>query len=145
LLTNNKNALAWATLMAAIGLHVFDETLTDFLPFYNGVVLELRQRLGFFPMPTFSFPLWLGGLIFLVTVGFCFTPIIAKGGNWLRIIAIILGILMILNALNHMLGSVYLGRILPGFWSSPLLLAASIFVVLRGLKKASWQKTRQLG
>ena len=38
----------------AIAVHVFDEAMTGFLPFYNSSVAALRERLGFFPAPTFS-------------------------------------------------------------------------------------------
>lgn len=60
---NNRNVLAWLLLVTALALHVFDEATTGFLPLYNEVVLGLRERLGFFPMPTFTFPGWIGGLV----------------------------------------------------------------------------------
>jgi len=50
----NRNSLAWIILATAIGLHVFDEAMTNFLPTYNQIVLDLRRKLGFFPFPTFS-------------------------------------------------------------------------------------------
>jgi hypothetical protein len=41
---------------------------------------------------------------------------------------------MIANALGHIVGSIYFGRLIPGFWSSPLLLPAAVYVSLRGFK-----------
>ena len=61
-------AISWACLAAALGLHVADEALTGFLPLYNSVIESLRDTYGWVPFPTFTFPVWLGGLITLVVV-----------------------------------------------------------------------------
>ena len=123
---------AWLLMVSAIAIHVIDEALTGFLPFYNPTVHSLRHDLGFSFMPTFSFGVWLGGLIFVVIVGFAITPLIGRGGRIIRNVVLALGFLMILNACGHIAGSIYTGRLLPGFWSSPfLLICAVIFVVCR--------------
>jgi len=134
----NRNVVAWVGMFAAIALHVADEALTDFLPFYNGLVHDLRLRLGFFPMPTFSFGLWLGGLIALIVAGFGISPLIGRGGRPARIVATLIGVLMIFNAGGHKVGSIFAGRLLPGFRSSPLLFLASAYMVWRGLHRQNW-------
>jgi hypothetical protein len=53
----SRNAFVWLLMVTAVAIHVTDEMLTDFLPFYNAQVLAIRERLGFFPAPTFTFPL----------------------------------------------------------------------------------------
>lgn len=136
----NKNVTAWTLLVSAVGLHVIDEALTDFLDFYNPLVFGLRENLGFFPMPTFPYGLWLAGLIIAVAIGFALTPAVDRGSRFIRILTIVIGIIMIGNGFGHMLGSLYFGRLLPGFWSSPFLLAAAVFVVVRGFR-GSWQYT----
>jgi hypothetical protein len=138
-ISKNKNVIAWLVMMTAIVLHVIDEAMTDFLSFYHHLVVDLRQRLGFFPMPRLSFWLWLTGLIFLIAAGFAFAAVVARGGRVARRLTIVLGILMMLNACCHMIGSAALGRILPGFWSSPFLLIAAAFVVMRGLRDPYWR------
>jgi hypothetical protein len=50
-------------LALAIGLHVTDEALTDFLPLYNSLVESARESYSWVPLPTFSFSVWLAGLI----------------------------------------------------------------------------------
>ncbi len=65
-LFSNRTVVAWLSLVSAVALHVCDEAITDFLPFYNQMVINLKERLGFFPAPTFSFEAWLGGLIVAV-------------------------------------------------------------------------------
>src|SRR5438105_15091591 len=54
---------AWLALCIALGIHVVDEALTDFLSIYNPAVRAIRARFPFLPLPTFTFPVWLGGLI----------------------------------------------------------------------------------
>jgi hypothetical protein len=129
----NKSGVAWLLMISAIGLHVIDETITHFLPFYNELALNVREFVGFSLIPTFTFGAWLGGLIVAVIICFALAPLVNRGGRFIRIFTTILGVLMIANALAHMLGSVYLGRLLPGFWSSPVLLVTAALVVVRGI------------
>jgi hypothetical protein len=135
----NRNVVAWILLISLIGIHVFEETITGFLPFYNQQVENLREQLGVFPIPTFSSGVWLGGLIGVVILCYCATPFVARGGKVIRRVTLALAVLMILNALGHLIGSVYLGKVLPGMWSSPFLLSAALFVVYRGIK-GEWQR-----
>jgi hypothetical protein len=131
---SNRNAVAWMVLTTALALHVLDEATTGFLPFYNETVQNLRERLGLFPMPTFTFPVWIGGLVGLICICYLVTPIVAGGSRAIRVLTTAFGMLMIANALGHLLGSLYFGRLLPGFWSSPLLLPAAAWVVVRGFR-----------
>lgn len=140
----DRNASAWLLMVFAIALHVLDETLTGFLPFYNNSIAVLRDRLGFFPAPTFSFGLWLGGLIVGIILCLGLTVVVARRGKSIRSITTLLGALMIFNALGHLLGSLYFGRILPGAYSSPLLLLAAIVVVVRGVR-GNWHIEQVLG
>lgn len=137
-LLKNKNALAWVLMVCAGAIHVADEAAHGFLSFYNPLVRDLRDSLGFWPMPTFSFEAWLAGLIVAILISFAVTPIVARGRRLIRVVVTVLGIIMVLNAMAHLLGSVYFGYLLPGFWSSPLLLATAIFVVVRGIGREGW-------
>src|SRR3989304_10635532 len=58
---------AWVGLALLLGVHVADEALTDFLSVYNPAVEAIRQRLPWIPLPTFTFEIWLAGLILLVS------------------------------------------------------------------------------
>jgi len=140
-LFSNRNVIAWLLLVSAVGLHVFDEAMTDFLPTYNQLVLDFRNKLGFFPAPTFSFGVWLSGLVTAVILGYCITIFVARGGKIIRIITTVLGILMAVNALGHFFGSIYSGKVFPGTWSSPFLLAAALFATIRGIR-GEWQGKR---
>lgn len=131
---SNQNVLAWIIFISALALHVLDEAMTDFLPFYNQMVSNLQEKYGYFPAPTFTFQNWLAGLITVIVIGYLATIKVAQGGKVIRVITIVLGILMIANALGHILGSLYYERMLPGLMSSPILLVASIWVVIRGFR-----------
>lgn len=130
----NRNVLAWFLLVSAVAVHVMDEALTGFLPFWNQLVTNLRKDLSFLPLPTFTFVAWIGGLLSGVLIGYAMIPAVNRDGKFMRWLTLVLGILMLANATGHLLGSLYFGRILPGFWSSPFLLLASIFVIVRSLK-----------
>ena len=134
-----RNAVVWTLMVSAVAVHVADEALTGFLPFYNEQVLTLRERFAFFPAPTFSFSVWLGGLAVAVAAGVAMIPAIARGSRVVRATCGVLSVLMIANACGHLLGSVYAGRLLPGFWSAPWLLAMSVWM-LRRVINGDWRR-----
>jgi len=134
MMTQNRDVLAWVAMVTSLALHVVDEALNDFLSFYNLLVENMRESLGFFPMPIFEFRYWIGGLICVVTIGYLAIPLVGRGTRGIKIVMVVAGVLMILNSLGHMAASIYIGRVVPGTLSSPLLLVASLYVVVRGLK-----------
>lgn len=121
---------AWLVLSLALGLHVADEALTDFLSFYNPMVESLRVRFGWWPMPTFTFGVWIGGLILAVVALTALSYFAYQGRRWMRVLAYPYGIIMVLNGLGHIFGSIYFGRLLPGVYSSPFLLAAALYLLV---------------
>ena len=131
--------IAWLAFCFALALHVLDEALTDFLSVYNPTVLALRQRLGFWPMPTFQFREWLSGLITLIVLLILLCPFMFKNSQWVRPLAYFFAVVAgILNALGHTIAtilghtvnSVRFPRPAPGFYSSPFLCLAAILVLL---------------
>lgn len=124
-----RHARAWLLLDAALAVHVADEALTGFLDFYNPLVRQLRDRLGFWPMPTFTFGVWLSGLAALVVVLALLTPAVRRGATGTRFLSWLLAVIMLGNGIAHLAGSVYFQRWLPGATSAPLLLVASIMLI----------------
>lgn len=130
---------AWVLLALALAVHVADEASTGFLAVYNPTVLALKSRLGFWPMPTFGFREWLAGLVLGIALLLALSPFAFRGARWIRPLFYLLVALMFLNGMGHTLATVF-GRTVatvhfprpaPGFYSSPLLFAASIYGFIR--------------
>ncbi len=115
----------WLVLAGALALHVTEEALTGFLPVYNGIAGSVRARLPWAPIPTFTFPVWLAGLILGILLLFALTPVVSRGPRWIRVASFVLAVLMMGNALGHVAASCYWGRLAPGVYSSPVLLIAA--------------------
>jgi Protein of unknown function with HXXEE motif len=122
--------LAWITLAAALALHAVDEAMTDFLAVYNRSVRAIRQRIPFLPLPTFTFGVWLTGLCLGILLLFALSPYAFQGNRWLVCASYPLSVLMFANGLGHLVGSLYFRRLLPGVYSSPMLVAAAVFLFL---------------
>ena len=88
---------AWVGLAIALALHVTDEALTGFLPMFNGIVQGVRARHSWVPFPTFTFPVWLGGLILFVVLLLALTPFVSRGKRWIRIVSFVLALQYLLN------------------------------------------------
>lgn len=122
---------AWVAFALALALHVSDEATHDFLAFYNPSARAIRERFPFLPVPTFTFPVWLSLLIAAVILLLCLSPLAFRGKGWLRVAAWPLGVLVgIANAALHISSSIYFHRWVPGVYSSPVLLAAAIYLLV---------------
>jgi drug/metabolite transporter (DMT)-like permease len=129
---NRRFGIAWLAFAASLAIHVTDEATHDFLTTYNASVHAIRARLPFLPIPTFTFSVWLTGLIAGILLLLCLAPLAFRGSRWLRIIAWPLALIVgIFNALLHMGSSLYLHRWMPGVLSAPLLFLAAIFLLAR--------------
>ena len=122
--------MAWVLLALAIGLHVADEALTDFLPLYNSLVESARESYWWIPLPTFSFSIWLSGLVLGVLLLLGLAPLVFAGKTWLRPVAYFLSVLMIANALGHLGASIYWQILAPGVLSSPVLFVAAVALLV---------------
>ena len=113
----------------ALAVHVLDEALTDFLAVYNPAVVVIRERYPFLPLSTLTFDVWLSLLIF-ATVALAASSYFVWKGRWaMRPISYVFAGVMLLNGLLHIAVAVYTGTFMPGVYSSPLLLAASIALI----------------
>jgi hypothetical protein len=85
-------------------------------------------------MPTFTFGPWIAGLAVLVLVLFAVSPFAYAGATAIRLASYPYAIIMLLNGVGHLAGSVYFRRWLPGATTAPFLIVASIglLVAARG-------------
>jgi hypothetical protein len=121
---------AWIGLCATLAIHVVDEALTDFLAVYNPAVLTIREQYPSLPLPTFTFETWLALLIFAVVALVAASFFVWRGRWAMRPISHVFAIVMLLNGLLHIAWSIYAWKLMPGVYSSPLLLVASVALIV---------------
>jgi hypothetical protein len=118
---------AWIAFALAVAVHVADEAKHDFLSVYNPTVRAVRAKLPLLPLPTFSFPVWLGGLIAGALLLLLLSPLAFDGDYRLRLIAWPLAVIVgLFNAMLHFAGSIYFRRWMPGVYSAPVLTIAAV-------------------
>jgi hypothetical protein len=132
--SNSQTLGAWLLLNVAFGLHAYEEAVTGFLPIYNQTAAEIRTRIPQLPIPGFSRREWLGRLGMGMAFMLALSPEVYRGARWTRALIRAVSGIMLGNALLHVVGtirgrtfsSVQFPRPMPGFYSSPLLVAASL-------------------
>ena len=129
-MTPSSFGWAWVALCVALAIHVADEALTDFLSVYNPTVRAIRARFPFLPLPTFTFRIWLGGLIVAVIALVSLSPFAFRAAEWLRPLAYVFGIVMAGNGVLHLAGSMWRRRLMPGTCSAPAILVAAIYLLV---------------
>lgn len=143
----NGFGLAWFLLCIVFALHVWDEAAHDFLGYYNATVLTLYGHFSWFPRIDMQFREWLIGLIVAIAVCTALTPFAFRNAGWLRPLAYVYSGIQFLNGTMHTLAQIHGGTVpsvrfegvAPGFYTAPLLLAASayLFWSLRRTKVSS--------
>jgi len=133
---SQRHGWAWIALTLALAVHVADEALTDFLSVYNPAVRAIRQRLPLLPLPTFTFMIWLTGLIALVLLLLVLSRLVFRGARPMVPLSYLLGGIMLANGLGHIAGSLYLKRLMPGVYSAPLLLVSSVYLMAQARRVA---------
>ena len=124
-----QHSLAWIALCGALAIHVLDEALFDFLALYNPAVVAIREEYRWLPLPTFTFQTWLAWLIFAVVALAAASWFVWRGRWAMRPISYVFAGFMMLNGLLHIVFSVYMRDFMPGVYSSPLLIAASLLLL----------------
>jgi hypothetical protein len=125
-----RHWLAWMALCGALAIHVADEALTGFLDRYNPIFREAREQHPLLPLPIFTFEIWLSLLIFAVVMLGASSCFVWKGRWAMRPISHVFAVFMLINGLLHIAHSIYMREIMPGVYSSPLLIAASIALIV---------------
>lgn len=128
---------AWIALCLALALHVADEASTGFLSVYNPTVLALRKSRPWLPFPVFTFGVWLAGLVAAIVLLLCLSVFVLRGARWIRPAGYIFAVIMLVNGSAHIVGtirgrtvaSIRFPRPMPGFYSSPIVLLASIYLL----------------
>jgi hypothetical protein len=108
---------------------VGDESLTNFLDLYNPAVVSIRERYPWLLLPTFTFEFWLSLLIFAVVALIAASFFVWQGRWAMRPISYVFAGVMLANGLLHIAGSLYMGQLMSGVYTSPLLVVASLVLI----------------
>lgn len=125
---------AWMVMCGALAIHIADEALTGWLNWYNPTVRAIHEQyqLVLLPilLPVFTFKIWLSLLIFAV-VSLSAASYFVWTGRWaMRPISHVFAVFMLVNGLVHIAHSIYMREFMPGVYTSPLLIAASIPLIV---------------
>jgi protein-S-isoprenylcysteine O-methyltransferase Ste14 len=123
------HARAWLYLCALLAAHCVEEAVNGFLDVWNPFLATVRARAGL-PLPHFTFDGWLTALVIGIVVLTAMAPLVARGVRGFRVASYVFAGLMIANGVNHLASRLYLGQFLPGQFTSPLLMLASIWLIL---------------
>lgn len=130
----DKPTFAYLMLVICLALHVTGVAIHHFLDFYNPAALKIREYLIFFP-PTFSFKICITGLCLAILLLLLLAPFVYSRNRRMIPAATIFAVIMILNGLGHIAGSIYLGKIMAGMVTSPFLIFFSAWLIFQIRKK----------
>ena len=128
---------AWLLLGLAFSLHIVDETTNHFLPYYNATVLHLYGHVPGFPRIDLELRTWLGALVLGNLAFLALTPWAFGNAGRLRVAGYLVSVLaalesagqLLLTARGHTTGSVQFAGVSPGFYTAPLLLVSSVYLI----------------
>jgi hypothetical protein len=133
---NQRFGIVWLFFGYTLALHVLDEAGHDFVSIFNSNALVIRRAVPFLRIPALTQQDFMGIMALFLTFLLALAPLAFRGLNWVRGLAIpISAIGGILNGTMHILSSIYLKRMMPGVYSSPLLLLAGTLLLRRALEK----------
>lgn len=134
----HRFGICWLFFGYTVALHVLDEAGHNFLAVYLPNALAIRRAAPFLPVPLFTFESWIGSLALALTLWLLLTPLALRGQKWLRGVAIPVAIIVgILNGAAHIVSSIYMGRMMPGVYSAPLLLLSGTVLLRSAFEKSS--------
>ena len=125
---------AWMVMCGALAIHIADEALTGGLNWYNPAVRAVHEQyqLALLPilLPVFTFKIWLSLLIFAVVLLSAASYFVWTGRWAMRPISHVFAVFMLVNGLVHIAHSIYMREFMHGVYTSPLLIAASIPLIV---------------
>ncbi len=128
---------AWLLLCLSFAANILDDGVNDFLGSYNPTVLTLYGHFSWFPRIDLAFKPWLTGVIVADALLLFLTPWAYRNSRLLRPVAYAFSLTMLADGcgtilatlLGRTVGSVHFTGMAPGTYSSPLLVAASVFLL----------------
>jgi hypothetical protein len=122
--------VAWFVLCVLLALHLAEEAASGDYRAYGQALDLLRVFFPQLPIPHFNFTVWLVDIAGAIIVLFLLTGLVHRNYQIMRPASFALAIFTTANAMLHILLSLASDRILAGTLTSPLLLVASLFLLL---------------
>jgi len=129
-MASHRWTIAWLTLSAVLAAQVLDDVMSGSYQAYSDTLNFLHQAFPQLPIPRFQFEVWLINVSGAVVVLLCLTWLVARRFPIMRVASFALAVFGTGNALLHILGFSSSDNSLIGSVLPPLLLAASLFLVL---------------
>lgn len=141
-MNGSKLSRAWIVSCAALAVHVIDNAATDFVGYYNSTVLALYGHFSWFPRLDIEFRTWIIGAVVVLVVLFALTALLKRYVALFKWLAYLFAVYLFLDGcghvaaalLGHTVPSVHFSGLPPGFYSSPLLIATSVYLLLTAMK-----------
>lgn len=134
--SNQRFGIYWLFFGYTLALHVLDEAGHDFPSVFNANAVAIRRAIPVLRLPVLTLQDFIGILALFLTLLLALTPLAFRGVRWVRGLAIpISAIAGILNGTMHILSSIYFKRLMPGVYSSPLLLLSGTLLLKSALAK----------
>lgn len=128
--TLQRWTVAWILLSAVLALHIAEEATSGTYLIYGETLDFLRQIYPQLAIPPFKYDVWLLNITGTILVLLSLTWLVQKRYQIMRPASFALAIFTTANATIHILLSLASDRVLAGTLTSPLLLAASLFLLL---------------
>ncbi len=122
--------VAWFVLGAVLALHIAEEATSGSYWAYGETMDFLRRLFPSLPIPRFQFEVWLLDIAGAILALLSLTWLVQKRSQIMRPASFALATFTTANAMQHILFSLASDRVLGGTVTSPLLLAASLFLLL---------------
>jgi hypothetical protein len=135
--------LAWLASDFAFALHFLDQARHDFIGYYNATVLSLYGHYSRFPRMDTSPGSWLSFIIAILVLFAMLTPFAFKNARWMQILAATVAAVQFLEGSGVIVAtlrggtvpSVHFDGVAPGFYTAPLLLLASAYLLCSLIKQ----------
>ncbi len=133
---NQRFGIYWLFFGYTLALHALDEAGHGFVTVFNSNALAIRRALPFLRVPVLALQDFIGILALFLTLLLALAPLAFRGVKWMRGLAIPISVIAgILNGTMHILSSIYMKRLMPGVYSSPLLLLAGTLLLRSSLER----------
>ena len=121
---------AWLTLSLVLALHVAEEVMNGTLAFYRGLSDFVMDYMPFVKLPPFRYEVWLVDLIGASLLLIAMTWLVHRRRGPMRLASYVVATFAAANGMMHILMSMAAQQLLPGVVTSPLILAAALFLLL---------------